>query len=106
MARVEELEDEPTDSPEIKALTNHLVAEFKRAIHLGKFVDFLIFMNVMSENSSSQVVDLVASVLAVTPTERQALLEELDVRKRLEKVVDLLSREIKVLERSEERRVG
>ena len=98
MARVKELEEEIADTPEIKALTNHLVGEFKRAINLGKFVDFLVFMNVMSENSPSQLADLVASVLELKPGERQALLEELVVRKRLEKVIELLSREIKVLE--------
>jgi ATP-dependent Lon protease len=98
MARIQELEEEVVDTPQIKALTNHLVGEFKRAINLGKFVDFLVFMNVMSENSPSQLVDLVASVLELKPNERQNLLEELDVRKRLEKVVELLSREIKVLE--------
>jgi ATP-dependent Lon protease len=98
MARVKELEETIVDTPEIKALTNHLVGEFKRAINLGKFVDFLVFMNVMSENTPSQLADLVASVLELKPGERQALLEELNVRKRLEKVVELLSREIKVLE--------
>ncbi len=98
MARVEEVLEEAIDTPEIKALTNHLVTEFKRAINLGKFVDFLVFMNVMSENTPSQLADLVASVLDLRPAERQELLEEIDVKKRLEKVVELLSREIKVLE--------
>jgi len=98
MARIEEIEDEPLDTPEIKALTNHLVTEFKRAINLGKFVDFLVFMNVMSENTPSQLADLVASVLDLKPTERQELLEEIDVRRRLEKIVEILSREIKILE--------
>jgi len=98
MAKVEELEDEISDTPEIKALTNHLVSEFKRAINLGKFVDFLVFMNVMSENTPSQLADLVASVLDLKPSERQALLEEVAVKKRLEKIVELLSREIKILE--------
>jgi ATP-dependent Lon protease len=98
MARVEELSEEIPDTPEIKALTNHLVSEFKRAINLGKFVDFLVFMNVMSENTPSQLADLVASVLELKPIERQDLLEEINVRKRLEKIVDLLSREIKILE--------
>ena len=79
MARVQEFEEDTADTPEIKALTNHLVDEFKRAINLGKFVDFLVFMNVMSENSPSQLVDLVASVLELKPNEKQALLEELDV---------------------------
>ena len=98
MARVEEIVEETVDSPEIKALTNHLVAEFKRAINLGKFVDFLVFMNVMSENTPSQLADLVASVLDLKPVERQELLEETDIRKRLERIVDILSREIKILE--------
>ncbi len=98
MARVEELDDQVLDTPEIKALTNHLVTEFKRAINLGKFVDFLVFMNVMSENTPSQIADLVASVLELKPADRQELLEETNVKRRLEKVVQLLSREIKVLE--------
>jgi ATP-dependent Lon protease len=98
MAKVVELPEEISDTPEIKALSNHLVSEFKRAINLGKFVDFLVFMNVMSENTPSQLADLVASVLELKPIERQDLLEEINVRKRLEKIVDLLSREIKILE--------
>ena len=98
MARVKELEEDNSDSPEVKALTNHLIGEFKRAINLGKFVDFLVFMNVMSENTPSQLADLVASVLDLKTAERQTLLEELDIKKRLEKIVELLSREIKVLE--------
>ncbi len=98
MARVQEVEDVSEDTPEIKALTNHLVNEFKRAINLGKFVDFLVFMNVMSENTPSNLADLAASVLDLKPSEKQTLLEELDVKKRLEKVIDYLSREIKVLE--------
>ena len=98
MARVKELTEENVDGPEIKALTNHLIGEFKRAINLGKFVDFLVFMNVVSENTPSQLADLVASVLDLKPGERQSLLEELDIKRRLERVVELLSREIKVLE--------
>jgi ATP-dependent Lon protease len=98
MARVSEIEDVVTDSPEIKALTNHLINEFKRAINIGKFVDFLVFMNVMSENTPSSLADLVASVLELKPSEKQLLLEELNVKKRLEKVIEFLSREIKVLE--------
>ncbi len=98
MARVQEVDDVITDTPEVKALTNHLIAEFKRAINIGKFVDFLVFMNVMSENTPSSLADLVASVLELKPSEKQLLLEELNVKKRLEKVIEFLSREIKILE--------
>jgi len=98
MAKVQEIEDSNEDTPEIRALTNHLVNEFKKAINLGKFVDFLIFMNVMSENTPANLADLVASVLDLKPAEKQTLLEEIDVKKRLERVIELLSRELKVLE--------
>lgn len=98
MARVAEVEDVFVDDAEVKALTNHLTNEFKRAINLGKFVDFLIFMNVMSENTPSNLADLVASVLDIKPSEKQTLLEELNVKKRLERVIEFLSKEIKVLE--------
>ncbi len=67
-------------------------------MNLGKAADFLIFMNIMSETSPSELSDLIASVLDLKPSERQELLEIVDVKQRLEKITDLLAREIKVLE--------
>ncbi|MEK7186143.1 MAG: endopeptidase La [Patescibacteria group bacterium] len=98
LARVEELEDILDDDPEIKALCNHITNQFRKAINFGKSVDFLAFMNIMSDNSPSELADLVSSVLDVKPPERQELLEMIEVRQRLEKVADLLAKEIKVLE--------
>ena len=98
LAKVLELPDEKTDTPEIKALCNHLTNEFRRAMNLGKPADFLIFMNIMSENSPSELSDLIASVLDLKPSERQTLLEETSVKKRLEKITEYLAKEIKILE--------
>jgi len=98
MGKVVEVPDILRDSPEVKALCNHLTSEFRKAMNLGKFVDFLVFMNIMSENTPSQLADLVASVLDLKPSEKQLLLEDVDVKKRLEKVTDFLAKEIKVLE--------
>ncbi len=98
MAKVVEIPDVVDDSPEIKALCNHLTNEFRRAMNLGKTVDFLVFMNIMSDNSPYEFADLIASVLDIKPSERQELLEINDVRKRLEKITDILTKELKVLE--------
>jgi len=98
MARIEEVEVTFEDTPEIKALTNHLITEFRKAVNLGKFVDFLVFMNVMSDNNASQLADLVASVLDLKPSEKQEILEEVNVKRRLEKIIGILAKEIKVLE--------
>lgn len=98
LARVLEMPEDAEETPEIKALCNHLTNEFRRAMNLGKTADFLVFMNIMSEHSASELSDLIASVLDIKPQERQSLLEETDVKKRLERITELLAREIKVLE--------
>lgn len=98
LAKVTEMPDEIDVTPEIKALCNHLTNEFRRAMNLGKSVDFLVFMNIMSEASPSELSDLVASVLELKPSERQELLEVTDVKVRLERLTDLLAKEIKILE--------
>lgn len=96
--KVLEISDVAEETAEVKALCNHLSNEFRRAMNLGKPADFLVFMNIMSEHSSSELSDLIASVLDIKPTERQALLEEINVKKRLEKIAGYLAKEIKVLE--------
>src|SRR5258706_901644 len=98
LARVVELPDVVEDTAELKALCNHITNEFRRAMNLGKSTDFLVFMNIMSENAPNELADLVASALDLKPQERQALLEMTNVKQRLEKITDLLAREIKGLE--------
>lgn len=98
VGKVSELQEIYKETPEIKALSNHITNEFRKAMNLGKFVDFLVFMNIMSENTPSQLADLIASVLDLKPLDRQSLLEETNVSRRLQKVADYLSKEIKVLE--------
>ncbi len=98
MARVIEIPDVIEDTPEVSALCNHIANEFRRAMNLGKSADFLVFMNIMSDASPSELADLVASVLDLKPQERQTLLEITNVKERLTKIADLLGREIKILE--------
>ena len=99
VGHVDEIPDSSVDTPEIKALCNHITNEFRRAMNLGKTADFLVFMNIMSpDNPPSQLADLVASVLDLRPTQKQELLEMIDVKSRLERISELLGKEIKVLE--------
>jgi len=97
-AKVVEMPDVIDNSPEVRALCNHLTNEFRRAMNYGKSIDFLVFMNIMSENSPSELSNLIGSVLDIKPVERQLLLEMNDVRKRLERITELLGKELKILE--------
>lgn len=98
MARVVELPDVVEKNEEIKALCNHLTNEFRKAMNFGKSADFLLFMNIMSETSPAELSDLIASALDLKPQERQELLVMSDVKARLQKLTELLAKEIKILE--------
>lgn len=98
IARVQPREDAPDDNDEIKALFNHLTNELRQAVKLGKNMDFLTFMNIMSGVSPMALSYHVAGVLDIKPSERQELLELVSVKERLEKEIMYLSRETKILE--------
>ncbi len=98
VARVLELRDQVEEGDEVKALFNFLSNELRRAVKLGKTMDFLTFMNIMSGISPQALSYQVAGVLDVKPDERQSLLETPSVKLRLEKEVGHLEKEVKVLE--------
>lgn len=97
-AVVHEIDDFEPENPEVKALINHLTSSFKKALSLGKQADFLVFMNIMSDISASELADQIASTLDIKGSERQEILEIVNVKKRLEKVGEYLDKEVKVLE--------
>lgn len=97
-ARIVDIPDELEVSDEVTALVNHISAELKRAVNLGKSVDFLSFMNIMSGLSTPEFANHVASILDVKPTDKQLLLETTNVKDRLMRISDYLAHEVRILE--------
>ncbi|KKS90053.1 MAG: Lon protease [Microgenomates group bacterium GW2011_GWC1_43_11] len=98
IAKAREIIDIAIDDDEMKALSNHLVSELRRAVKLGKTIDFLTFMNIMSGSTPLTISYQFASILDLKPRERQALLELSFVKERLTQETQFLSHEIKILE--------
>jgi len=99
LGRVMELEEERKETPEIKALTNNLSSLFKKAINLGKQVEVVTVMKIISgQVDAHELSDQVASLLELKVTDKQKLLEMLELKPRLEKVHKLLNQEINVLD--------
>ncbi len=98
VARAIKLTDTIEEDEETKALFNTLTNELRQAVKLGKTMDFLTFMNIMSGVSPQVLSHQVAGVLDIKPDERQELLELVSIKKRLEKEITYLSREVKILE--------
>jgi len=98
VAQYEELVEQDMIDDEIKAMVLYLNNELKKAISLGKNVDFISLMNVFSDLSPRDFSYQVAAVLDLKASTKQELLEENNMKKRLKKEVDYLAKEIKVLE--------
>ncbi len=92
------LPDEIVTGDEITALVNHITNQLRYAVNLGKSIDFLSFMNIMSKTDPVTLSNQVAAVLEIKPAEKQKLLEITNVKKRLEEVGSLITKETKVLE--------
>jgi len=98
LGKIREIPEIIETGDEVTAICNHLTAEFKKAVNLGKSIDFLVFMNIMSGLPPSELADQIAATLNIKPTERQQLLEDFSVTSRLKKIAEYLTHETKILE--------
>ena len=98
LVEVEELHDVEIKDEETVALTNHLQREFRRAVHMGKPVEFLNFMKLMGGVTDGELTDQIASTLNIETHEKQEILETLEVKDRMKLVISKLAHEMKVLE--------
>ncbi len=97
-AEIEKLDPTSEDDEEMAAMVAHLQKEFRKAVHMGKPVEFLNFMKLMGGVTHGELVDQIASTLSIKTPEKQMLLELTDVKERMKLVIKHLAHEMKVLE--------
>lgn len=98
-AEVEELEEKEKVTDAVKASAKKLLELFKKSINLGKQAEIMTVMRLVSGQVEPQeMVDQIASLLEIKTTEKQELLGELSVKKRVKKVTEHMAREVNVLD--------
>ena len=97
MARVEYLPEKTQTSSEIEALVLNLKRLAAEAIGLLPRAPAELANAVQSIESPSALVDLISSFLDIKVSERQQLLETLDLKARLDRVSELVSHRIEVM---------
>ncbi len=97
-AQVIKLEDVIEKDDELFAMSTHLQKIFRQTIQMGKPVEFLNFMKLLSGVHEGELADQVASTLGVKTSIKQDILETINVKDRLKLVISHLAHEIKVLE--------
>jgi ATP-dependent Lon protease len=99
VGKVEEISEEIEDTPDVGVLAKKIQDLFKRAINLGKQAEIMTVMKLVSNSAEPiEVSDQVASLLEIRPAEKQKILEELNVKKRLGIVLEYLTKEVNALE--------
>lgn len=99
VVKVHELQEKHTETTEVKVLAKKLSELFRKAINLGKGVEITTIMRILSQQADAiELADAAASLLDLKTSEKQRLLEELSVQKRLEKVIEYLSNEVNILD--------
>jgi len=87
------------ETDEVMAMTNHLVEMFKKAVTIGKQTEIMTAMRIMSgQMEPYELVDQIGSLLDIKMEEKQKVLEEASLFKRLQMVIDLFAKEINILE--------
>ncbi len=99
-ARVEMIDEQEIKGVEVNAQLMNLREQAQRIIELSPHIPSEASFLVKSIDNPAILSDIVASNLSVSVEEKQELLETLDVRDRMDKVVALLTKEIQVLELS------
>jgi ATP-dependent Lon protease len=96
-ARVTELPDVVQEGPELTALVRNVQETFSQIIEEVPYLPEELQMAVVNLDDPSALSHLIAGALRISTEERQALLEEVDVGKRLRRLSEILARELDIV---------
>ena len=98
MARIEPLPDVVEPSPELEALTRNVQRTFTEIIEQIPYLPEELQLAVTNVDDPSALSHLIAGALRISTEEKQELLEEVDVGRRLRRLSEILARELEVIQ--------
>ncbi len=96
-ARIERFADQSVDTPEIEARMVQIRQRTAEIMELLPQVPDELASSVQNIESPSMMTDLIAGLIDLKPVEKQDILETIDLRERLDKVLAFLAHRIEVL---------
>jgi ATP-dependent Lon protease len=97
VADIDELPDVVLESPELTALTRNVQGTFSRIVEQAPYLPEELQLAVANIDDASTLSHLIAGSLRLPTEEKQALLEEVDVGRRLRRLAETLARELEVI---------
>ncbi|MCS7458754.1 endopeptidase La [Paenibacillus doosanensis] len=96
--QVKELPEQENSDPEIDALMRTVLSQFEHYINLSKKVTPETLAAVSDIDEPGRLADVICSHLSLKIKDKQEILETIDVKDRLEKLLSILNNEREVLE--------
>jgi ATP-dependent Lon protease len=98
VARITELPDTVEPSPELEALTRNVQNTFTEIIEEIPYLPEELQLAVTNIDDPAALSHLIAGALRISTEDKQELLEEVDVTRRLRRLSELLARELEVIQ--------
>jgi ATP-dependent Lon protease len=98
VARIEPLPDVVDATPELEALSRNVQRSFTEIIEQIPYLPEELQLAVTNVDDPSALAHLIAGALRIPTEEKQELLEEVDVGKRLRRLSEILARELEVIQ--------
>ncbi|MEO8092398.1 MAG: endopeptidase La [bacterium] len=98
IARISSLPDEVEPSPELEALTRNVQTTFSEIIELIPYLPEELQLAVTNIDDPSALSHMIAGALRISTSEKQELLEEVSVDRRLRRLSEILARELEVIQ--------
>ena len=97
VAKVTEIPDEVSPSSELEALFRNVQSTFSKIIEEVPYLPEELQLAVANLDDPAELAHMIAGALRIKTEERQELLEERDVAKRLRRLSELLARELELI---------
>ncbi len=97
VAAVQPLDDTNLDSDEVQALARALISEMKQVSEGNPLFSEEMRLNMVNIDQPGKIADFLASILNIDRQQQQSVLEELDVRERMEQVLVFIKKEQELL---------
>jgi ATP-dependent Lon protease len=97
VAAVGYLDEEDEDTDEVKALTRALLSEMKQVSENNPMFSEEMRLNMINIDHPGKIADFIASILNIDKNDQQKLLETVNVRERMERVLVFIKKEEELL---------
>ncbi len=96
-AKIEMVEEILYDTPEFEALKRSVIEQFEKYVKLNRKIPVEIMMVISNTEDASRLADVITAHLSININTKQSIIEAIDVKKRFNILLKIISKEVEIL---------